>query len=100
MILIPVVICLTIQFYMRISKMIPGEFKRYIAGQITANEENEVTLTVNTLQADSVVLYSLNTVGGTPAGAPYTFSKNTSTNTVGMKSVSGDTSVYDVIVIP
>ena len=79
--------------------MVPGEFKRYIAGQITANGTTEVTLALSHLEADSVVIYSLNTVGGTPAGAPYTFSKVISTRTVGMKSVSGDTSVYDVIVI-
>ncbi|QDP62947.1 MAG: hypothetical protein Unbinned5081contig1002_52 [Prokaryotic dsDNA virus sp.] len=75
-----------------------GAIKRYIAGQITANETNEVTLTVNQLEADSVIVYSLNTVGGTPAGAPYTSSKNTTTNTIGMKAASGDTSVYDVLV--
>ena len=80
--------------------MTPGEFKRYIQGQITANGTTEATLAVVALEADSVVLYSLNTVGGTPAGAPYTFSKNTTTNTVGMKAAAGDTSVYDVIVLP
>lgn len=79
--------------------MTPGEFKRYIQGQITANETTEVTLTVPNLEASSVVLYSLNTVGGTPAGAPYTSTKNTSTNTIGMKAAAGDTSVYDVIVL-
>lgn len=80
--------------------MTSGEFKRYIAGQITANGTTQVTLVVGSLKADSVVLYSLNTVGGTPAGAPYTFSKNVTTNTIGMKAAAGDTSVYDVIVFP
>lgn len=79
--------------------MIPGEFKRYIQGQITATGDTEATLVVDNLKADSVVLYSLNTVGGTPAAAPYTSTKNTSTNTIGMKVASGDTSVYDVIVL-
>lgn len=78
----------------------PGAFKRYIAGQITATGATEATLTVNTLDADSIVLFSLNTVGGTPAGAPYISSKNTTTNTIGMKVAGGDTSVYDVIVLP
>ena len=59
--------------------MISGEFKRYIAGQITATGATEATLTVGTLEADSVVLFSLNTVGGTPAGAPYVSTKNTTT---------------------
>jgi len=80
--------------------MISGELKRYIAGQITANGTTEATLTVSTLEADSIVLFSLNTVGGTPADAPYISTKNTSTNTIGMKAAAGDTSVYDVIVLP
>ena len=79
--------------------MIPGEFKRYIAGQITANGTTEVTLSVNTLDADSIVLLSLNTVGGTPNNI-YVFSKNTATNVVGFKSAASNTSVYDVIILP
>lgn len=80
--------------------MTPGEFKRYIQGQITANGSTEVTLELTTLEADSVIIYSLNTVGGTPAGAPFTSTKNTTTKTIGMKAAVGDTSVYDVIVLP
>lgn len=77
--------------------LVSGDIKRYIAGQITANGTTEVTLTVNTLEADSVVLTSLNTVGGTPS-APYVFSKDVSTKTIGFKAAASDTSVYDVIV--
>jgi len=62
--------------------MIAGEFKRYIAGQITATGTTGATLVVGNLKEDSVVLFSLNTVGGTPAGAPYASTKNTSTNTL------------------
>lgn len=80
--------------------LVSGDVKRYIAGQVTANGTSEVTLTVNTLEADSVVILSLNTVGGTPAGAPYLSTKDISTKTIGVKSVSGDTSVYDVVVLP
>ncbi len=79
--------------------MIPGEFKRYIAGQITANGTTTVTITVPVLRADSVVLLSLNTVGGTPNNI-YVFSKNVSTKTIGFKSAASNTSVYDVIVLP
>ena len=79
--------------------MIQGEIKRYIAGQITATGTTEATLTVKALEADSIIIYSLNTVGGTPAGAPYTSTKNTTTKTIGMKAAAADTSVYDVIVI-
>lgn len=79
--------------------MIPGEFKRYIAGQITATGATEATLVVPALEANSVVILSLNTAAGTPA-APFIVTKNVSTNTIGIKSGSSDTSVYDVIVIP
>ena len=75
-----------------------GQIKRYIVGQITANETTEVTLEVPTLEEDSIVLFSLNTVGGTPAGAPYVSTKNVSTKTIGLKAATGDTSVYDVII--
>lgn len=78
--------------------MTNGELKRNIVGQITANGTTEATLTVSTLGADSVVMFSLNTVGGTPAGAPYISTKNTSTKTIGLKAAAGDTSVYDVVV--
>lgn len=78
----------------------PGEIKRYIQGQITANGTTAVSFTAKNLDANSIVLLSLNTVGGTPAGAPYVFSKNASTNVIQFKSVAGDTSVYDVIIIP
>jgi len=79
--------------------MVSGEFKRYIAGQITANGTTEVTLTVSTLDADSIVIVSLNTAAGTPNDV-YVNSKNTSTNTIGFKSVASNTSVYDIIVLP
>ena len=74
-----------------------GAVKRQIVGQITANGTTEVLLDVAVLEADSVIVYSLNTVGGTPAGAPYTSTKNTTTKQIGMKAASGDTSVYDVV---
>lgn len=75
-----------------------GAIKRQILGQITATGTSEATLTVPHLEADSVIVFSLNTVGGTPAGAPYVSTKNTTTNTIGMKAAAGDTSVYDVVV--
>lgn len=79
--------------------MTSGELKRFKQGQITANGATEVTLAVGNLEADSIIIYSLNTVGGTPAGAPYTATKDVSTKTVGMKAATGDTSVYDVFII-
>lgn len=76
-----------------------GAIKRYSNAQVTANGSTAVSFTVQGLKADSIILYSLNTVGGTPAGAPYTFSKNVSTGAVEMKAAAGDTSVYDVVVL-
>jgi len=76
-----------------------GGMKRYIAGQITANGTTEVTLNVNTLEADSVVIISLNTVGGTPNNV-YVFSKDVAAKTVSFKSAASNTSVYDIIILP
>jgi len=76
-----------------------GDIKRYIAGQITANGTTEVTLKVPVLEADSVVLVSLNTAAGTPNDV-YVNSKDVSTKTIGFKSQASNTSVYDVIVFP
>lgn len=74
-----------------------GDLKRYHAGQITADGTNEVTLTVSTLEADSLILISLNTAAGTPGGV-YENSKNLTTRTIGFKSAAGNTSVYDIFV--
>lgn len=76
-----------------------GDLKRFIAGQITANGTTEVTLTVSTLEADSIVLVSLNTAAGTPNNV-YISSKDLATKTIGFKSAASNTSVYDVIVLP
>ena len=76
-----------------------GLTRRNIVGQITANGTSEVTLTVPNLDADTILIASLNTIGGTPAGAPYVSTKNTSTNSVGFKAAAGDTSVYDIVAI-
>jgi hypothetical protein len=75
-----------------------GAIKRQIQGQITANGTTAVEFSVPVLDADSVILLSLNTVGGTPAGAPYVFAKNLTTKVISFKSVAGDTSIYDVLV--
>lgn len=74
-----------------------GDLKRYKAGQITANGTTEVTLTVSTLEADSLILISLNTAAGTPNNV-YVNSKNLTTKTIGFKSAASNTSVYDIFV--
>ena len=75
-----------------------GEIRRQKAGTFTANGTTEVTLKVKVLEASSLVIVSLRTVGGTPAAHPYISTKNVSTKTLGFKAAAGDTSVYDVIV--
>ena len=75
-----------------------GDIRRYRAGSFTANGTTEVTFRVKSLDAGTVVIPVLRTVGGTPAGAPYISTKNVSTKTLGFKAAAGDTSVYDVIV--
>jgi hypothetical protein len=77
--------------------LISGDIKRYIAGQITANGTTEVTITVPNLEADSVVIPVLNTVGGTPNNI-YINSKNVATKTIGFKSAASNTSIYDIVV--
>ncbi len=79
--------------------MVPGEFKRYIVGQVTANGTTEVTIEIPSLEASSIIIPSLNTVGGTPSPI-YTFSKNLSTKTVGFKASASNTCVYDIVVLP
>ena len=79
--------------------MTPGEFKRYKAGQVTLDGTTEATLTVSTLEADSVVLPVVNTVAGT-AEAVYVSTKNTSNGTIGLKSAAGNTSTVDIFVLP
>lgn len=74
-----------------------GAIKRQIIGQITANGTTEVTISVPNLKEDSILIASLNTVGGTPAAQPYVSTKNVSTDTVGFKAAAGDTSVYDIV---
>lgn len=75
-----------------------GLVKRFRVGSITATGATEATIKVPNLTADSVVILSLNTVGGTPA-APFISTKTFGVDgTIGIKSGASDTSVYDVIV--
>ncbi len=80
------------------STLTTGQIRRQRQGSFTANGTTEVILKVDPLEAGSVVIVSLRTVGGTPAGHPYISTKNLTTKTLGFKAAAGDTSVYDVIV--
>lgn len=74
-----------------------GDIKRNIAGQVTVSGTTEVTISVPALEANSVVLLSLNTASGTVANA-YLSSKDLATKTIGVKSSGTNASVYDVVV--
>lgn len=76
-----------------------GAFKRHKIGQITATGDTEATTTVSTLETDSVVIFSLNTAGGTISAAPFVTTKNPTTKTIGLKAGSADTSTYDVFLL-
>ena len=73
----------------------PGEMKRYLVGTITANGTSAVTITIPGIAADSLVLVSLRTVGGTTAPV-YEDTRNLTTGAVGFKSTAGNTSIYNV----
>jgi hypothetical protein len=67
-------------------------------GTFTANGTTSVVVNTTRITADSVVAITLKTVGGTPAGAPYLFAVTPGTSFT-VRSVSGDTSVYNYKVI-
>ena len=69
-----------------------------LAGTFTATAATEVIVTDVALTEESVVLISLNTVGGTPAGAPYLSSRTVGTS-FGVKAAAGDTSVYNYVIL-
>lgn len=67
-------------------------------GTFTANGATAVTVTDSRITANSVVLIGLKTIGGTPAGAPF-MSAVTAGTSFQVKSVAGDTSVYNYMII-
>lgn len=68
------------------------------AGTFTANGATSVVVNNTSITANSVVIPSVKTVGGTPAGAPYVFAKTPGTSFT-MKAAAGDTSVYNYIIL-
>ena len=69
-----------------------------LAGTFTANQTTEVVVADVAINEDSVVLISLNTVGGTPAGQPFLSSRTVGTS-FGVKAATGDTSVYNYVIL-
>lgn len=67
-------------------------------GTFTANGTTAVTVTDSNIKSNSTVAFGLNTVGGTPAGAPY-MSAITAGTSFAVKVAAGDTSVYNYTII-
>lgn len=68
------------------------------AGTFTANEGNAVAVANANITASSLVVITLKTVGGTPAGHPF-LSAITAGVGFEVKSFTGDTSVYNYIIL-
>lgn len=68
------------------------------AGTFTANGATSVVVTTTAASDTMIVVMSLRTVGGTPAGAPYIFAKTNGTS-FSVRAVAGDTSVYNWAII-
>lgn len=64
------------------------------SGTFTANGATAVVVASANILATDTVVMSLNTVGGTPAGAPF-LSAITAGTGFQVKAVAGDTSVYN-----
>lgn len=67
-------------------------------GTFTANGATAVVVANTNITANSVVVYGLKTVGGTPAGAPF-MSAVTAGTGFSVKAAAGDTSVYSYSII-
>lgn len=68
------------------------------SGTFTANGATAVVVTDARVTANSVVVITLKTVGGTPDGAPYLSSVTPGTG-FEVKAAAGDTSVYNYAII-
>ena len=67
-------------------------------GTVTANGTTAVVVADTKMTANSTVIFTCKTVGGTPAGAPY-LSAVTAGTGFSVKAAAGDTSVYNYMII-
>lgn len=67
-------------------------------GQFTANGATAVVVANAAVTANSLIVFTLATVGGTPAGAPYCSAITVGTG-FSVKAAGGDTSVYNYMII-
>lgn len=68
------------------------------AGTFTANGASSVVVANTSVTANSVIIPTLKTVGGTPAGAPYVFAISPGVSFT-MRAAAGDTSVYNYVIL-
>lgn len=68
------------------------------SGTVTANGTTAVVVADTNMGTGSTVIFTLKTAGGTPAGAPY-LSAVTAGTGFSVKAASGDTSVYNYMII-
>lgn len=71
---------------------------RASGGTFTANSTSAVTVTNANVTANSVVVFGLKTIGGTPAAMPYMATVTPGTGFT-VKAGSGDTSVYNYFIM-
>jgi hypothetical protein len=69
-----------------------------VNGTFTANGATAVVVADTNITANSVVMFGLKTVGGTPAGAPFMSAVTPGTG-FSVKAAAGDTSVYNYLII-
>lgn len=67
-------------------------------GTFTANGASAVVVADASITANSVIVYGLKTIGGTPAGAPFESAVTAGTG-FSVKAVAGDTSIYNYTII-
>jgi hypothetical protein len=65
-------------------------------GTFTANGTAAVTVADTGVSATSIIIYTLGTVGGTPAGKPYEATITPGTGWT-VKAAAGDTSTYNFL---
>lgn len=68
------------------------------SGTFTANGSTAVVVANTNVSANSTIIYTLKTVGGTPAAKPYESAITAGTG-FSVKAAVGDTSVYNYAII-
>jgi hypothetical protein len=88
--------------YMSMSRLITRQMMSAV-GTFTANGSTAVVVNPSVpIGANSMIRYTLKTVGGTPAGAPYESAITAGavgTATFSVKAAVGDTSVYNYTIL-